>query len=105
MNSVEAILTRNKDNNIVLKFSFETQTVDLNLESNNSDEIKTVFIELAKNLRKTPLKINLSLDEEKVDNKEDALFIDATTQYVEQLNNELLAIENDSDLKKIREKK
>ena len=102
---ISVILTRNKENNIILNFAFNSGTLELNLESNNSEEIKSVFVELAKELRESPISINYSIDDKKIDKKEDVLFIDAADEYITQLKEELLTIENDSDLKILRDKK
>ena len=74
---------------------------DLNLQNNNSDEIKKVFLELSKQIRIQPIKIDLSIDKT-IDEKKDNLFIDATKEYINQLNDEMLELENDTDLKTIR---
>ena len=67
--------------------------------------IKSVFMKLAKELRESPLDLNYSIDDKKIDKKEDGLFIDAAEEYINQLKEELLTIENDSDLKILRDKK
>lgn len=102
---ISVILTRNKDNNILLNFDFNSEKLELNLESNNSEEIKRVFMQLAKELRKSPIIINYIVNDKKIDKKEDGLFIDAAEEYINQLKEELLTIENDSDLKILRDKK
>lgn len=102
---ISVILTKNKDNNIILNFNFNSGKLELNLESNNSEEIKSVFMKLAKELRESPLDVNYSIDDKKIDKKEDGLFIDAAEEYINQLKEELLTIENDSDLKILRDKK
>ena len=102
---ISVILTKNKDNNIILNFNFNSGKLELNLESNNSEEIKSVFMKLAKELRELPLDLNYSIDDKKIDKKEDGLFIDAAEEYINQLKEELLTIENDSDLKILRDKK
>lgn len=102
---ISVILTKNNDNNIILKFTFSSCELALNLESNNSEEIKSIFVQLSKELRESPIDINYSIDEQKIDKKEDGLFIDAANEYIDQLKEELLTIENDSDLKILRDKK
>ena len=77
--------------------------MELNLESNNSEEIKQVFVTLASELRQSPVSLNYTIDVQRINSKDDELFIDAANEYIVQLKNELLLIENDSDLKKIRE--
>lgn len=102
---ISVVLTKNKDNNIILNFNFNLEKLELNLESNNSEEIKKVFMQLAKELRESPIDIQYSVDNSKIDEKEDGLFVDAAKEYINQLKNELLLIENDSDLKYLRSKK
>ncbi len=102
---IRVVLTRNKENNIVLNFDFSSGKLELNLESNNSEEIKNVFMHLAKDLRESPVSIDYSVDNKQIDKKEDELFIDAAEEYIKQLKEELLKIENDSDLKILRNKK
>ncbi len=98
-------LTRNATSNIVLRFYIYERDYDLNLESNNSESIKTIFVELSKALRKSPIKIKYEIDKESINEKEDGLFVDSSAEYIKQLESELLTIENDSDLKILREKK
>lgn len=100
---INVILTKNINENIILLFSFEIGNLELNLESNNSEEIKQVFVTLASELRQSPVSLNYTIDVQRINSKEDELFIDAANEYIVQLKNELLLIENDSDLKKIRE--
>lgn len=102
---INVILTKNINGNIILLFSFESEKLELNLESNNSEEIKQVFVTLASELRQSPVSLNYTIDTQRINSKDDELFIDAANEYIVQLKNELLLIENDSDLKKIRENK
>lgn len=100
---INVILTKNINENIILLFSFERGNLELNLESNNSEEIKQVFVTLASELRQSPVSLNYTIDVQRINSKDDELFIDAANEYIVQLKNELLLIENDYDLKKIRE--
>ena len=100
---INVILTKNINKNIILLFSFESGNLELNLESNNSENIKQVFVRLASELRLSPISLNYLIDYEKINPKDDELFIDAANEYIFQLKNELLLIENDFDLKTIRE--
>lgn len=99
---IKAHLTKNENNEIVIRFIFDENGYDLNLQSNDSENIKNVFIELSKQIRKHAIEVNLEI-EDTMDSKKDALFIDASKEYISQLNTELLALENDEDLKIIRE--
>lgn len=71
------------------------------LESDDSNEVKKLFLELAKQIRKNPLKIELKVDEE-FDMNSNRLFYDASVEYVNQLNKELEILEIDEDLIEIR---
>ena len=99
---IRALLTKNSENEIVIRFYFEDIEKDLNLQSNNSEEIKKVFLELSKQLRLNPLEIKLEIDK-KIDEKNDGLFIETSLEYINQLNDEMLILENDDDLKTIRD--
>lgn len=98
---IKAELIKNMNDNIVIRFCIENNNYDLNLQSNDSEEIKKVFLELSKQIRIQPIKIDLSIDKT-IDEKKDNLFIDATKEYINQLNDEMLELENDTDLKTIR---
>ena len=98
---IKAELIKNMNDNIVIRFYMENNHYDLNLQNNNSDEIKKVFLELSRQIRIQPIKIDLSIDKT-IDEKKDNLFIDATKEYINQLNDEMLELENDTDLKTIR---
>ena len=71
------------------------------LESDGSNEVKKLFLEFAKQIRKNPLKIELKVDEE-FDMNSNRLFYDASVEYVNQLNKELEILEIDEDLIEIR---
>ena len=58
---ISAILTKNEENEIVIRFNFEDNNKDLNLQSNNSEEIKVVFLELSKKIRVSPIEIKLEI--------------------------------------------
>lgn len=71
------------------------------LESDDSNEVKKLFLEFAKQIRKNPLKIELKVDEE-FDMNSNRLFYDASVEYVNQLNKELEILEINEDLIEIR---
>lgn len=71
------------------------------LESDDSNEVKKLFLEFAKKIRKNPLKIELKVDEE-FDMNSNRLFYDASVEYVNQLNKDLEILEIDEDLIEIR---
>lgn len=62
---------------------------------------KERLLELTKQIRKNPLKIELKVDEE-FDMNSNRLFYDASVKYVNQLNKELEILEIDEDLIEIR---
>lgn len=71
------------------------------LESDDSNEVKKLFLEFAKQIIKNPLKIELKVDEE-FDMNSNRLFYDASVEYVNQLNKELEILEINEDLIEIR---
>lgn len=101
INLIDATLIKNDSEQIVIRFNIENNNYDLNLQSNNSEEIKKVFLELSKIIRINPIKIELKIDDS-IDEKKDNLFIEASDEYIKQLNDEILELENDDDLKTIR---
>ena len=100
---INATLTKNNQKEIVIRFNIESNTYDLNLQSNNSEEIKKVFLKLSEQIRMNPIEIELDVDNEEIDEKTDNLFIEASYEYIKQLNEEMLILENDDDLKVIRQ--
>ena len=84
-----------------ISFVIDSKTINLNLESDDSNEVKKLFLEFAKQIRKNPLKIELKVDEE-FDMNSNRLFYDASVEYVNQLNKELEILESDEDLIEIR---
>ena len=70
-------------------------------QSMNPNEVKKLFLEVWKKIRKNPLKIELKVDEE-FDMNSNRLFYDASVEYVNQLNKELEILEIDEDLIEIR---
>ena len=100
INIIDATLTKNDNEQIVIRININ-DNYDLNLQSNNSEEIKKVFLELSKQIRIKPIKIELNIDDS-IDEKKDNLFIETADEYIKQLNDEILELENDDDLKIIR---
>lgn len=84
-----------------MSFVIDAKTINLNLESDDSNEVKKLFLEFAKQIRKNPLQIELKVDEE-FDMNSNRLFYDASVEYVNQLNKELEILESDEDLIEIR---
>lgn len=102
LKTINADLIKNESNEIVIRFYIDEKQYDLNLQSNNSEEIKKVFLQLSKQIRLEPIKIDMKIDKS-IDEKSDNLFIEASNEYIKQLNDEMLELENDDDLKIIRE--
>lgn len=102
LKTINADLIKNESNEIVIRFYIDEKQYDLNLQSNNSEEIKKVFLQLSKQIRLKPIKIDMKIDKS-IDEKSDNLFIEASNEYIKQLNDEMLELENDDDLKIIRE--
>ncbi len=84
-----------------ISFVIDSKTINLNLESDDSNEVKKLLLKFAKQIRKNPLKIELKVDEE-FDMNSNRLFYDASVEYVNQLNKELEILEIDEDLIEIR---
>lgn len=89
------------EGNVNISFVIDSKTINLNLESDDSNEVKKLFLEFAKQIRKNALKIELKVDEE-FDMNSNRLFYDASVEYVNQLNKELEILESDEDLIEIR---
>lgn len=100
-NKIEAVLIRNKDEKIVIRFTIDKTNIDLNLQNDDSEEIKKVFLELSKKIKVSLIEVELTIDKS-IDEKNDSLFIESSTTYIKQLNTEMLTLESDEDLKIIR---
>ena len=60
-----------------ISFVIDSKTINLNLESDDSNEVKKLLLKFAKQIRKNPLKIELKVDEE-FDMNSNRLFYDAS---------------------------
>ena len=89
------------DDMVNLCFTIDSEKTNLNLENDDSNEVKELFLKLAKQIRKTPLKIELEVDKD-FDMNSNRLFYDASEEYIKQLNKELETLETDEDLIEIR---
>ena len=89
------------DEMVNLSFIIEGENLNLNLENDDSNEIKKIFLELAKKIRKSPIKIEMKVDKE-FDMNSNKLFYDASIEYIKQLNKELEELETDKDLIELR---
>jgi len=90
------------DEHIKLIFKIDSGDVSIDLESDNSDEIKNVFLEIIKEIENAPIKLNYTIGEN-FDESKNKLFKDAVDEYIEQLQKEIDELENDSNLIEIRE--
>lgn len=95
-------LLKKHNGNVVLEFSFDN-VKRINLESEDAAEIKSCFIELARELKTSNIKLIFASDES-VSEKSDLLFIETAREYINQLNNELRTLETDIDVISLREK-
>ncbi len=93
----------NIDGKNQLIFNLTNGKTFLDLESDDSDSIKKVFLELLKEIEKNPIELNL-ITGEKFDESNNKLFLDASKEYINKLNEEIKTLETDDDLAYIREK-
>lgn len=90
------------NDHIKLIFKPDNGEVSIDLESDNSDEIKSAFLEIIKEIENNPVKLNYTIGEN-FDESKNKLFKDAVDEYIEQLQKEIDELENDQNLKEIRE--
>lgn len=98
--NIEVVLD-NIEESIKLVFKLSNGDVKLNLESDDSDEIKNVFLELIKEIEKNPIELNLIIGKN-FDESQHKLFKDAAEEYIVQLRTEIKNLEDDENLKDIR---
>lgn len=100
METINAILCI-VDDKVNLSFEIGSEKIYLNLESDDSNQIKKLFLALAKKIRNNPLQLKLDVDKD-FDMNSNKLFYDTSVEYIDQLNKELRELEVDSDLISIR---
>lgn len=100
METINAILCIIEDK-VNLSFEIDNEKINLNLESDDSNQIKNLFLVLAKKIRNNPLQIKLDVDKE-FEMNSNKLFYDTSVEYIEQLNKELKDLEDNDDLISIR---
>ncbi|MCI8575352.1 MAG: hypothetical protein HFI09_02675 [Bacilli bacterium] len=100
METINAILCI-IDGKVNLLFEIDDESINLNLESDDSIQIKQLFLSLAKKIRSNPLQVKLVVDP-KFEMNSNKLFYDTSVEYIEQLNKELKFLEEDDDLIRIR---
>lgn len=86
-----------------LIFKLSNGDINLNLESDDSDEIKKVFLQLIKEIEKNPIKLELKKGEN-FDESKNKLFYDTAKEYIDSLNSEIATIETDKNLIELRNK-
>lgn len=89
------------NNKVNLTFLINGKSINLNLEKDDSSEIKSIFLELAKKIRESPIKIEMQVDND-FDMNSNRLFYDASFEYIKQLNKELEELESDKNLIELR---
>ena len=97
---IEVVLD-NIDDHIKLVFKLDANDVSIDLESDNSEEIKYVFLNIIEEIKKNPINLKYSIGEN-FDESKNKLFKDAADEYIEQLQTEIDTLENDDNLVEIR---
>lgn len=90
------------DEKVKLIFKLSSGDSVLNLESDNSEEIKVMFLNLIKEIEINPIKLNLVIGEN-FNESENKLFKDTVEEFMEQLKTEVINLELDENLIKIRQ--
>ncbi len=90
------------DEKVKLIFKLSSGDSVLNLESDNSEEIKVMFLNLIKEIEINPIELNLVIGEN-FNESENKLFKDTVEEFMEQLKTEIINLELDENLIKIRQ--
>lgn len=90
------------DEKVKLIFKLSSGDSVLNLESDNSEEIKVMFLNLIKEIEINPIELNLVIGEN-FNESENKLFKDTVEEFMEQLKTEVINLELDENLIKIRQ--
>ena len=96
------VLLKKELEKVLLEFDIDEAKYSINLCDNDIEQIKTVFLALLKQIKYQSLELSLQNDES-INDGESQLFIDVAKEYIIQLNKELLELEEDENLKIIRE--
>ena len=99
--TIEICLAKINERNTLI-FKFEDEEISINLESNDTNNIKSVFRKIAKELCENKIQLNYSVDKDSIDKSKDGLFIDASQEYIDRLKQEIAGLEEDEHLKIIR---
>ena len=98
---IEAKLTF-LNNKYYLVFSLE-KPVYLDLYSDETNQVKSLFIELMKELIKNDISLKY-VEDTSILNEKNQLIRDVASEYVEQLNHDIKLLLEDENLKNIRQK-
>lgn len=101
-NKIVNVVLDNIDDSIKLVFKLSVGDAELNLESDNSDEIKMVFLKLIKEIEINPIDLNLIIGNN-FNESENKLFKDAAEEFIVQLKSEISNLETDENLIEIRQ--
>lgn len=101
-NKIVNVVLDNIDDSIKLVFKLSVGDTELNLESDNSDEIKMVFLKLIKEIEINPIDLNLIIGDN-FNESENKLFKDAAEEFIVQLKSEISNLETDENLIEIRQ--
>lgn len=103
-NKIVNVVLDNIDDSIKLVFKLSVGAAELNLESDNSEEIKIVFLKLIKEIEINPIDLNLIIGDN-FNESENKLFKDAAEEFIVQLKSEISNLETDENLIEIRQEK
>lgn len=101
-NKIVNVILDNIDDSIKLVFKLSVGNAELNLESDNSEEIKMVFLKLIKEIEINPIDLNLIIGDN-FNESENKLFKDAAEEFIVQLKSEISNLETDENLIEIRQ--
>ncbi len=97
---IEVVLCEQDEKNcLVFKNGNDTACIDL--ESDDSEQIKNAFLMLIREIEKNPVELKFICDEN-YDSKKNGLFYDAAKEYFMTLKNEISDFENEEILQEIR---
>lgn len=102
-NKIEVVLDFVDEVNQLI-FKLRNGERKLNLESDDSDEIKKVFLAIIEELEQNEFQLEFKTGEN-FDESKNKLFLDASKEYIDKLNEEITELEDDAILKEIRKKK
>ena len=71
------------------------------METDDSDEIKSLFLSLIQEIELNPIELELKTGKN-FNESENKLFLDVSKEYIDKLEEEINELENDENLKEIR---